>query len=124
MPAEPTSRIKILTELVDPASGPSTVSAPPKVFGSLGGFFKYSCDAEDAKKRSYNVIFPQSAYRQVVQHLSEDLTREHGGFLLGYETEIGLDKAPTIVIEEAVPAKFTTGTPVRLTFTTESWRSL
>lgn len=124
MAAEPTSRIKILTEPASLASGASTSSAPRKVLESLDGFFSYSCDGEDEKRRSYNVIFPQSAYRRVVEHLAEDTTRELGGFLLGYETEIGPDKVPTVVVEEAVPAQFTIGTPVRLTFTTESWRTL
>ena len=125
MAEESTARIKILMAPAGPeVSQADSGAATRKTLDSLQGLWNYHCEGEDAKKRAYNVIFPQSAYRQVVDHLSADKTREHGGFLLGYETQIGPAKTPTIVIEEAVPAKFTNGTPVRLTFTTDSWRSL
>lgn len=126
MHEEARTRIKIMTE-PEPASSPVSQVGPavaPRKVESLEGFWSYYCDGEDEKKRSYIVVFPQSAYRTVVEHLAEDKTREHGGFLLGYETHIGPGQTPTIVIEEAVPAKFTNGTPVRLTFTTDTWRGL
>jgi len=44
--------------------------------------------------------------------------------LLGYETWSEEAHAPVVVVEHAIPAKHTSGTPVRLTFTKESWRDL
>lgn len=70
------------------------------------------------------VIMLQSIYKKVVDHLSQETTREHGGFLLGYETYIGDSKTPAVAIIDSVAAKFTEGTPVQLTFTTNAWRDL
>src|SRR4030095_15341295 len=84
----------------------------------------FRCEGEDESAREGRIIFPQSAYSQVVEHLSHDTSREHGGFLLGYETFLEESQCPIVVIERAVPAKYTDGTPVRLTFTTETWRDL
>ncbi len=69
------------------------------------------------------VVLLQSVYRKVVDHLAQDTTREHGGFLLGFECAIG-DGKPAVVIVDAVAAKFTHGTPSQLTFTTDAWREL
>lgn len=70
------------------------------------------------------VVLLQSVYRKVVDHLKEETTREHGGFLLGYESVIGDTKTPAVVITDAVAAKFTEGSPVQLIFTTDTWRDL
>jgi proteasome lid subunit RPN8/RPN11 len=70
------------------------------------------------------VVLLQSAYKKVVEHLSQETTREHGGFLLGYETTMGDEKKPTVLIIDALAAKFTRGSPVQLTFTTDTWRDL
>jgi proteasome lid subunit RPN8/RPN11 len=92
--------------------------------GILENLTLYRCDPDAEKNKHCDVIFPQSVYRTVVDHLSHDTTREHGGFLLGYESCMGEAKTPVVVITEAMPAKFTEGTPVRLTFTTDTWRDL
>src|SRR5215469_10684028 len=122
-------RIKIL-----PSAEGSSATVPlsqilikgggPGQQGSLGELTLYHCEGESERNKRCEIIFPQSEYLKVVQHLSEDTTREHGGFLLGYESCMDDSGAPVIVITEAVPAKFTEGTPVRLTFTTDTWRHL
>jgi len=113
------SRIKVLADEPRAASGLSTQSAI-----SLRGLTSHRSEKESREVGSCLIVFPQSAYRQVVTHLSEDTSREHGGFLLGYETWSEEAHAPVVVVEHAIPAKFTSGTPVRLTFTKESWRHL
>jgi proteasome lid subunit RPN8/RPN11 len=71
-----------------------------------------------------NIIFPQSAYQRIVTHLKHDTSREHGGFLLGYEYRDTETETPTVVIEDAVEGRFTEGTPVRLKFTIDTFRDL
>lgn len=113
------SRIKVLADEPRAASGPSTEAAV-----DLRGLTSYRSEQESKQAGGCLIVFPQSAYRQVVTHLSEDTSREHGGFLLGYETWSEEARAAVVVVEHAIPAKFTSGTPVRLTFTKESWRNL
>jgi proteasome lid subunit RPN8/RPN11 len=121
------SRIKVLSgsedasplESVDP-SGERTQNVSRLPQNAV--LTAFHCEGEDESDRVCRVIFPQSAYEQVTQHLSTDTTREHGGFLLGYEIASGESQPATVVIERAVPAKYTQGTPVRLTFTTDTWR--
>ena len=122
-------RIKILPSAEQQASAASS-GAPPVRGASddlgkiLAGHTRYRCINEDANVQPCNIIFPQSAYQVVVDHLSEDTSREHGGFLLGHEIYSGDSEVPTVEIIQAVPARHTEGTPTRLTFTEETWRDL
>lgn len=114
-----TRRIKLLQE-ESAAAGPVRPGAPV----NLQGLTSHRSENEAHHAGECIVVFPQSAYRCVVDHLSKDVSREHGGFLLGYETWSEEAKAPVVVVEHAIPASHTSGTPVRLTFTKESWREL
>ena len=113
------TRIRMLKEPPQPA-GDVTGRTPL----NLHGLTYHLCGNETVLAGRCAVVFPQSAYRAVVAHLSEDTAREHGGFLLGYETWSEELRSPIVVVEHAIPAKHTSGTPVRLTFTNESWREL
>jgi proteasome lid subunit RPN8/RPN11 len=62
----------------------------------------------------------QSVYRQVVDHLSHDTSREHGGLLLGYEIQSD-GVGPAVVVAHSLPAHHTKGTPVRLEIQEDSW---
>lgn len=112
-------RIKVLQD-ESVAAGPAPADGPV----SLQGLTSHRSENDGHHAEECIVVFPQSAYRCVVEHLSADVTREHGGFLLGYETWSEEAKAPVVVVEHAIPASHTSGTPVRLTFTKESWREL
>jgi len=122
------NRIRVLTGSEDTSSFESSSPAVERIQKTVARLpenallTSYHYRGEDVSGRECRIVFPQSAYEQVVQHLSHDTKREHGGFLLGYETTSGESEFPTVVIERAVPAKNTQGTPVRLTFTTETWR--
>lgn len=122
-------RVKILpsTEEQTVVGSPSAQpvrGAPDDLGKILAGHTCYRCINEDAGVQPCNIIFPQSAYKVVVDHLSEDTSREHGGFLLGYEIYSGDSEVPTVEVIQAVPARHTEGTPTRLTFTEETWRDL
>jgi proteasome lid subunit RPN8/RPN11 len=123
------NRIKILSSSELSVSAPIPLSQIPHgssfgAEGSIGHFTLYRCEREAEHNKPCEVIFPQTVYQTVMNHLSQDTTREHGGFLLGYETFLDSPRTPAIMITEAVPAEFTEGTPVRLTFTTDTWRRL
>ncbi|MGA7409673.1 MAG: Mov34/MPN/PAD-1 family protein, partial [Bryobacteraceae bacterium] len=66
------------------------------------------------------VIISQTAYGQVVGHLSRDTSREHGGLLLGYELEGGTSEA-AVFIMHSLPALHTEGSPTRLDIKADSW---
>jgi proteasome lid subunit RPN8/RPN11 len=112
-------RIKLLQD-ESVSAGPVRAEVPV----SLQGLTDHRSENEVHHEGDCIVVFPQSAYRCVVEHLSADVTREHGGFLLGYETWSEEAHAPVVVVEHAIPASHTSGTPVRLKFTKESWREL
>jgi proteasome lid subunit RPN8/RPN11 len=79
-----------------------------------------------SKEPECHVVLLQSVYSKTVDHLASDTSREHGGILLGYETtmEDNQSSRPAVVIVDAVAAKFTEGSPVRLNFTTQSWQEI
>jgi proteasome lid subunit RPN8/RPN11 len=74
---------------------------------------------ENRRKGDCDVWILQSAYRQVVDHLTHDTSREHGGLLLGYEADVG--GRPAVVIAHSLPANHTKGSPVRLEIKEDSW---
>jgi proteasome lid subunit RPN8/RPN11 len=90
----------------------------------LGGLTLYRSEGEGERDRVCGVVFPQSVYQKVVAHLSDDITREHGGFLLGFENPVDTPDGPAVVVTDAVAARHTEGSPVSLTFTAETWRDL
>lgn len=90
---------------------------------ALSNSILYRCDGERQLAGDCNVYFYQSAYRQVVEHLSRDKTREHGGLLLGYELCSHENETPAVLVTEALPAEHTLGTHSSLTFTEETWRN-
>jgi len=95
----------------------------PRHVGDLGELtYHPHCGSEPPLVCS--VVLLQSVYKKVNDHLSEDTKREHGGFLLGFESTVGDAKTPAVVIVDAIAARFTEGSPVRLIFTTETWRDL
>lgn len=122
-------RVKILPGAEEQTGVGSTGAQPARGASDdlrkiLAGHTRYRCINEDANVQPCNIIFPQSAYQVVVDHLSEDTSREHGGFLLGHEIYSGDSEVPTVEVIQAVPARHTQGTPTRLTFTEETWRDL
>ncbi len=66
------------------------------------------------------VFVAQNAYRRAVEHAASDLDNEVGGVLVGnWFSETGTDR-PFIVVETALPARFTRQGSVYLTFTQDS----
>ena len=125
---QPRNRIKInaaaktaTPELIPLAEIP--VGDGSRRIGDLGNLTLHRPSA-NAGNVVCEVVLLQSVYKKVVDHLSQETTREHGGFLLGYETTMGEAKKPAVLIVDAVAAKFTQGSPVQLTFTTDTWRDL
>jgi proteasome lid subunit RPN8/RPN11 len=124
------SRVRIFPELEQPSTAPDSFSqiggfgaaSIPKE--GLGGYTLYRCDGQTEMSPGCDIIFPQSLYQKVVGHLSQDATREHGGFLLGYELPATDSAGPTVAVTDAIAAQYTEGSPVRLAFTTETWRDL
>lgn len=66
-----------------------------------------------------DIVFRQSAYRDVMRHLASDTTREQGGLLCGYEV-MG-SSGPIVLVNHALPAAHTQGTPARLVMPHETW---
>jgi proteasome lid subunit RPN8/RPN11 len=91
--------------------------------GDLGQFTPHLL-GELRRPPGCEVVILQSVYETVVGHLKKDTNREHGGFLFGYECVMGDVQKPAVAIVDAIPAKFTEGSPIHLTFTTDSWREL
>src|SRR5437867_974305 len=72
---------------------------------------------EDRRPGDPAVVFSQSAYRSVMEHLSSDKRRELGGLLLGsYDFFCN-----TVHVEKALPATHFHSTGVSLTFEKDSW---
>jgi proteasome lid subunit RPN8/RPN11 len=67
-----------------------------------------------------DVVMSQEVYLEVVKHLSQDTSREHGGLLLGFEENEGTPEARVWVMR-SLPARFTDGSPTRLDIKEDSW---
>jgi proteasome lid subunit RPN8/RPN11 len=135
-PTERTKKVRILSDKADQPEGSEVVTGNnisddwPDPAGSItsgsiecssGTPFYHRLKGERRRLRTCTVIFYQSAYRQVIEHLREDITREHGGLLLGYEgADIGSDEL-TVYVTKALPAQHTVGSKSRLTFTEDTW---
>lgn len=109
---------------VDPSYGRAGLAVqptPPAARGYHGVPYLYRLKDERLHTGNCTVIFYQSAYQQVVEHLSADITREHGGLLLGYEGAMAGSEEMTVYVSKALPAQHTVGTKSRLTFTEDTW---
>src|SRR5215467_13864961 len=91
--------IRIFSAVLSPSHAPvplSELQAHASLSGRLPAFSKLTLHGSehDKQARPCAVIFLQSAYQKVAEHLAEDTRREHGGFLLGYES----------LLDQGVPA--------------------
>lgn len=68
-----------------------------------------------------DIIFTQSLYQQIVDHVSSDTSVEQGGLLLGYVEQHPYQARPVVVVDRALEAKHTTADISHLTFTHETW---
>jgi proteasome lid subunit RPN8/RPN11 len=77
---------------------------------------------EEIKRSSGTVAFiKKNALTDLQIHLAEDTNREHGGVLVGKPYYDSQDGRYFSVIERALPALDTEGSPVHLQFTPEAW---
>lgn len=83
----------------------------------------HKCQGEQRRPGDCEVAVLQSVYLRVVEHLSADTSREHGGLLLGYELR-AQGRPPTVVVTHSLPAMYTKGTPTSLTFENETWEDI
>jgi proteasome lid subunit RPN8/RPN11 len=74
---------------------------------------------ENRRSGDCDVWILQSVYRQVVDHLTHDTSREHGGLLLGYEIDSNAGRS--VMVAHSLPANHTKGSPVRLEIKEDSW---
>ncbi|HZI18329.1 MAG TPA: Mov34/MPN/PAD-1 family protein [Pyrinomonadaceae bacterium] len=116
-------RVRVVTPR--PAAEDVSPELPPASGGDFATVFAramtlHKCQGEERRPGDCEVAVLQSAYQRVVEHLSADTSREHGGLLLGYELR-AQGRPPTVVVTHSLPAKHTRGTPTSLTFTTETW---
>lgn len=124
---EPESRIRILTEreLAPEESANVTAEDQPQELATFLGVnqgLRLFCGNEEKRRRNdCDIVFRQSVYQAITHHVGEDVTREHGGLLLGFEEFYVVGRPPTVWITDALPAQHTQGTLVRLTFTEETW---
>jgi proteasome lid subunit RPN8/RPN11 len=81
----------------------------------------YVLKGERRRPGDCTVIFARSAYNKVVEHLSRDVSREHGGLLLGHVAASPFSDESAVWIMDALPAKHTKGSRSRLTFTQDTW---
>jgi len=119
-----TSRVRFVSETGSPALSIGPAIPPGEHDTSEAPLVRYHTPNEAKCETRCNIIFPQSIYQRIVAHLKYDTSREHGGFLLGYEYRNSESEVPTVVIEDAVEGRFTEGTPVRLKFTVDTFRDL
>ena len=75
------------------------------------------------EKEGVSIYCTASVYHQINKHVSADLEREYGGFLLGAIFQEAPGKI-YIVIDCATPAQFTKADEVRLNFTHETFLQL
>jgi proteasome lid subunit RPN8/RPN11 len=86
----------------------------------LDGSLKWISQYEDQVKLHPLVFFTQLAYRKCVDHVTSDMEREVGGVLVG---EVRTDAARSqtyVMIENIIPASFTSSGETHVTFTQNS----
>lgn len=67
------------------------------------------------------IILRQSVFEQINKHLASNTSRELGGLLLGREFNCPNSAEPIVIIDYALDAQYTEGTPVRLNFSVDTW---
>ncbi|MCA9073145.1 MAG: Mov34/MPN/PAD-1 family protein, partial [Planctomycetaceae bacterium] len=67
------------------------------------------------------VAMTQTAYRQVMDHLTADTTREYGGLLYGQRIKAADGTYVGVLVLHAEPAAFSPGNSHRMSFTQETW---
>jgi proteasome lid subunit RPN8/RPN11 len=88
---------------------------------ALGGFTLHQCLDEKREPGDPNVLCSHTVIQNVLRHLKQDTTREHGGLLLGYETALGSGDVPTVLVLHSLPAKNTVGSKTHVTFGDATW---
>lgn len=94
---------------------------PPADERAVTAWRNYALKSERRRPGDCTVIFARSAYNKVVEHLSRDVSREHGGLLLGHVAASPFSDEFAVWVMEALPAKHTKGSRSRLTFTQDTW---
>ncbi len=102
---------------VFPADNPAPPSAEMPISGSRRWF---SHTEEPGVPANILVFIAETAYRQLVDHSSSDLESEVGGILVGSWQVDAESRQQYIIIETALPARFTRQGSVYLTFTQDS----
>lgn len=70
---------------------------------------------------NYRIVLRQSAFETICDHLGADVSREHGGLLLGRELQFNGAGPPVVIVDRAIPAQHTRGDCVSLEFTVQTW---
>jgi len=100
---------------------PPENSAPPTAVIPLDRARRwFSHDEETGFHLHIPVFVAQSAYLSAVEHAASDLEREVGGTLVGNWSIDSETRQQFIVVETAIPARFTRQGSVYLTFTQDS----
>jgi proteasome lid subunit RPN8/RPN11 len=100
---------------------PSEHAAPPAATMPTGKSRRWFALTEDPDLQPHTLVFvAQDAYLHLLEHASSDLEREVGGILVGVWSIDSNTRQQFIVIETALPARFTRQGSVFLTFTQDS----
>lgn len=70
------------------------------------------------------IVVTKEVLFETTNHVSQDTSKESGGFLLGNRYECPNTKREYIILDQFMKADYTEGTQVSLTFTTDSWAQL
>jgi proteasome lid subunit RPN8/RPN11 len=106
-----------------PGARASALPADPAAVGApmlLHGLRRHVHGEERQRADDGEVFLLQSVYRKIMRHLRSDVSRELGGLLVGLEIRDGAGR-PAILIRDALPARHTSSTRTRLTFSEETW---
>jgi proteasome lid subunit RPN8/RPN11 len=71
-----------------------------------------------------DIVITEEVLLETFRHVSQDTSKELGGFLLGNRYLCPNSLRPYIVIDQFMQAEYTEGTNVSLSFTVESWAQL
>ncbi|MFP5265375.1 MAG: Mov34/MPN/PAD-1 family protein [Blastocatellia bacterium] len=81
----------------------------------------FESEPENRREGDCRVILRQSVFEQINKHLASDTRRELGGLLIGREFHFSESLRPVVIIDYALEAQHTEGTPASLTFSEETW---
>jgi proteasome lid subunit RPN8/RPN11 len=115
-------RIRLLSPqtVASPPAPPEEARERPLAQCGLYGLIRFCRQGENLHEDDPEVLLLQSVYRKVMDHLSNDQSRELGGLLLGREILRSGKKSLTI-IQEALPARHIDSGATHLTFLEETW---